>query len=460
MAGQVAAADFGLPELVPYYGPGPAPFAYPPLGIYAMGVALKLGIHPLSYLRWMPALFSLCAVVPLCLLCGRFTRSMAAVLCATILVSASPSAYTAHTLSAGVVRALAFGFMLWAMYFFLMAVEIGDSRRGVVAGIFLGLTALTHLFYGLVSGVWALANLLANPRRVTWAVAAATGALAALVIAPWVATVLARYGQGILAGAWRSHHNTDFMQLLLSPDGLQSWLWSNLAPLRKDSLLLLSLVLGIAFLLSRRRYGLPLALAAGVWIFAEGERFIVTMSAMAAAASVELRPAWLGRYRWSTLAVHALLAAATWTSAMRGLAHISGISPTLHESTFELGQFIQRNSSPQGTYLFVGNQDEAEWLPYVLRREPVYSKWGSEWLGTYYDESRRLMDVMHCQSLQNLACIEELLVRTGSPPPDILITRKGDDSFTNQLRESGAWELAGEVGRYLVWVIPGASRER
>ncbi len=42
MAQQIADANFVLPSMSPFYGPGGIPFAYPPLGLYLLAVFIKL----------------------------------------------------------------------------------------------------------------------------------------------------------------------------------------------------------------------------------------------------------------------------------------------------------------------------------------------------------------------------------------------------------------------------------
>ena len=65
IAEKIVDSNFQLPASIPHYGPGGIPLVYPPLGMYVFALAIKLGVPIWFYLRVIPAIFTLLAVVPL-----------------------------------------------------------------------------------------------------------------------------------------------------------------------------------------------------------------------------------------------------------------------------------------------------------------------------------------------------------------------------------------------------------
>lgn len=460
MSKDVAAANFALPEMTAFYGPGPIPFAYPPLGFYVMAVFLKTGLHPLAYMRWIPPLLSLAAIAPMFLLTEYLTRSSFAAVAACIVLASSPAVLSMHAFAAGAVRGLAFLLLLLGIHSFSAAIEERSTIGAAAAGTCFGLVVLTHLFYGLAFAVWAAAWVIANPGRRSMRAAAACLPIAAAIVAPWLATIVWRHGFTTLTAVVGSHGNTTFLAALGSLDGFGAWIWSNLRPLWQEPLLGMSAALGVLFLVLRRRLALPLAMAAGLWIFSEGERFTVMFAGLAAGALPEMGRMWPAGGRLPRVVAHALLGAATVSSAIHGFRAISGLSPRLHQNTLELADYVRLHTNAHATYLFVGTQDEAEWFPYLLQREPVISKWGAEWTGRYEQQQQYLRDVMRCQTLESLGCLSSIIGRPGVQEPDLLITRAGDDKLEAQLQESPSWAPEARFGRYLVWVSEPATDVR
>ncbi len=452
MAHQVLVSDFSLPLNVPFYGPGSIPFAYPPLGFYLMALFLKIGIHPYTYLRWMPPIFSLIALIPFYKLTERVSGSFFSASVVMIVLASSPELFALHSTAGGVIRALAYIFMLFAMEYYVRTINEWSLADSIVAGIFFGLSFLTHLYYGLVFLVWAVVWLLVkiNFQKVRGALI--TGVAALLVATPWLIVTLARHGLKIFNSVIESHGNTTFLSASLSLTFLSDWLAENLSVLTTEPLFLIWIIIGMVFLITERNYELPLFFLIAIWMFSEGGRFVVTISSILAAVGMARIKQKFVINKGYQFIIYLLFIISSMTSVIHGIQRNRLLSPWLHESTATLGTMVQNHTPVVYRYLFVGYPTEAEWLPYILQRTPLVSAWGSEWVGGYSEKIGMVRDAMSCESRQDFSCVKQLMTRSGSSEPEMIITRKGDKELTAQIISDPEWALEWEIGRYLVWM--------
>ena len=118
--------------------------------------------------------------------------------------------------------------------------------------------------------------------------------------------------------------------------------------------------------------------------------------------------------------------------------------------TFQLAQEVKQNLPPQKSYLALVRQDEAEWLPFLFQRQPLVSQWGSEWLGTY-DQQTNLMSRIHsCEMEQDWSCVENLI--SDQNYPGALITYVNDKSLNQQLLATNQWSQVYVNERYSFWM--------
>ncbi len=452
MAAEILAKNFSLPDIVHYYGPGPIPFAYPPLGLYLMALFYKTGIHPFTYLRFIPPILSFLALIPVCLMVRSSKGSWFAAGMSVVILASSPELYTLHAQSGGVVRALAFLFLLWAFFIFNRSVNEKRTDLSVLAGALFGLAILTHLLYGWVFVLWAAACMLAQPRLKNWRAGVPALFVGVMISAPWFVVITARHGLDVFKGAVASHGNLNALQSFQSPVTLFAWVGDNTSILFSEPVLAICLGLGLLHLILQRRYAMPLTLLFSLLFISEGARFVITLTAMIAAECTLLVIRSSSTQKILQVAAYSLLVVAAAAGSVQGWTSIIAIGPRLHESTISMGSYFQNQTQPQSKFLFVGFQEEAEWLPYLLQREPLFSKWGSEWLGDYNQQSAWLERINTCENHEDLACVENLIEGTHHPWPDYLITRKGDEKLTSQLEQSSRWSFIKEIGRYLIWM--------
>lgn len=451
MAEQISGNHYRLPETSPFYGPGGVPFAYPPLGFYVMAFTTDLfDVSFITYLRFFPPLFSLLSLIPLFLLVERMTSSYWAAFFSTAFILFSPILYFNHTWSAGVVRGLAFLLTVCGFYFFYRALQERHRLFAVAAGILLGFASLTHLFYGLFFALWAACLGFFMFHKAAWKITLLTFLAAALTGLPWLYLIVTRYGVQVFKYALSSHDNAAFLDVIQGGIGtLLSWLSAKFAgpPIPVVGFALSGFA--IIYLLCKRSFGIPAALLAMTLVLSpEGDRFLVLVVAVLIGVCFAAGMEWFGS-KWLRMALIGCVLLAVAQMARLGLTEVLGSVPVLHRNAFDVADFVEKNVPKNSRYLFIAGQAEAEWFPYVLKREPFVSKWGSEWLGTY-DEQRALQGrVAYCKDRQTVQCLKDLNLDVAAG--DIIVTKKSQKNLADELEASGSCKRMAVLGVYVVW---------
>lgn len=451
MAEQVSGNHYRLPEIIPFYGPGGLPFAYPPLGFYVMAFTIDLfDVSSVTYLRFVPPFLSLLSLIPLFLLVERITSSYWAAFFSTAFLLFSPILYYNHTWSAGMVRGLAFLLMMCGFYFFYRALQEDRILFAMAAGIFLGLTSLTHLFYGLFSALWAACLGIAMFRKSAWKITLLTFLAAALTGLPWLYLMVTRYGVQIFKYAFSSHDNAAFLEVIQGGAGtLLSWLSAKFVGVPIPVIGFALSVFAIIYLLYKRSFGIPAALLAMTLVLSpEGDRFLVLVVAVLIGVSFAAGMKWFG-LKWLRVALIGCVLLAITQMARYGLTEVLGSVPVLHRNAFDVADFVEKNVPENSRYLFIAGQAEAEWFPYVLKREPFVSKWGSEWLGTYNEQRTLQGRVAYCKDGQTLQCLKDLGLDVHAD--DIIITKKSQKKLADELEASGSCQRMAVLGVYVIW---------
>jgi hypothetical protein len=449
MAEKIVENGFSIPFEIPYYGPGGIPAAYPPLGMYLMAVFLKMGIPWSGYLRFAPPFLSLFAVISFYFLTEEITESFLSAGLASIFLVCSPEIFKTHTWAAGSIRALAFCFVLLSLRQFVRAIKQDRFIYAVTAGILLGFTLLTHLYYGLFWGIFAISWVIVNRR--SWRIIFIALGISLAVISPWVWIIISRYGVSVFQGAFASHGNRDFLSLLTSLPSVLTWFGGNLIPFVLNPFLAFCVISGGYVLVINRKYELLLALLGVLLVFSpEGARFVIALGAILAGASIDIinLPIFATK-KMQRMMLADLLAISFILSSVFGVRAIIGMKPAINEDTFPLADFIIENTPTDARYLLIADHDEAEWFPYLLQREPMISHWGSEWLGTYDEQVGLFVRVLSCRAEQSMDCLENLIKDIGKP--DFLITKKEDVALNHLLGAKYESRVYSEFEAYLVW---------
>jgi hypothetical protein len=456
MAEQIAESDFRLPHTSPYYGPGGIPFAYPPFGLYLLAVPIKLTGKYFIFLRFLPPLISLLALIPLFYLMRELSGSPVAGAITVVLTAASMDLYMAHAWAAGITRAPAFLFTLAFLYFQTLQLRTHSRSHQVLAGICLGLAAMSHLLYALFCFLWLAWSMLLDQKQVLPLKLKATFVIllvGTIMASIWLVPTILRHGVTVFVHAIGSHGAQASLFFWQDIFAMLNSLRNGLEPLTANIYLSILVLVGFVYLLFRRKYAFLLLFLVIVLIFPERERFVSFFGCMIAGMGLyglldRMYRTPNGQLKASALAVFAIpLIGMVWWNSLQQIAESS---PFLDGSTLEIAKEVQLISNPDANYLALLKQDEAEWLPFVFQREPLVAQWGSEWLGEYDRQIYLMSSLRACQKIQDWACIESLIDEIGTYP-DYVITYTSDRKLNAQLESLGQWEEVYRNSRYVLW---------
>ena len=281
MAEKIAESHFNLPLIIPFYGPGGIPFAYPPVGLYIMAIVTSIpGVSEFDYLRFAPPVFMLLATIPISLITFRYTRSRLAAVITPVIVAGAQRIFMIQGTSGGIVRGLAFLFAVLSIYFFLIGIQHEKRVNNILSGVWFGLTILTHLGYAEFVALFFAAYLFTHlfSRRV-WLTILITGGVSICLIAPWFIVIFQRYGLSVLAGAFQSHGNDYFILIWRDFQKLIPWLENSLRPLFRMQFFWGMIILGLIYSLFRGYKELLVWFALLLIVTSEGDRYLITVGA-------------------------------------------------------------------------------------------------------------------------------------------------------------------------------------
>lgn len=457
IAEKIAEANFELPISIPHYGPGGIPLVYPPLGMYVFALAIKMGIPIWSYLRLIPAIFTLLSVVPLYYFTLELVESKVASILAVVFVITAPAVYYTHVWAAGLVRALALFFCLTGLFFYVRSLRDFSWRNFLLAGISLGLVFTTHWLYVVFAALVGFACLIAAWKPSRPPIAFGILVLAMLVAAPWLVLILQRHGASNIVLAYSSHRIADFFLSLNEISATVQFIRDNLRHVTDNWFLTVLAFPGFIMLILRRKFHLPLAF---IFILFMGEASFYTeilAGMMAGAFSAEIFRLTPGLAVLKSTGISGLLklmpAMAVilcfMLSSLNGLSQIAQYQPEIDGHSLRMASFVRQNADPTATYLFIGRVNEAEWFPYLFDRTPVFAMWGSEWKGTYARQLEILIALRECQLQKSWACMEDIQ-QEQSVFPTLLV---GPNSrwLMQQIKDTHAWDLIYIDELYIVW---------
>ena len=478
MAVQIADANFALPASSPFYGPGGIPFAYPPLGLYLLAIFVKTTGSYYIFLRWLPPFLSLFSVLLTFFLAkqlflfpttSHFASGNAsgkeqvrprndgihpfAAMAIAILTAMSLDLHTAHVWSAGIVRAPAFVFTILFMYFYPAGIGQRSLKSVIFAGMFLGLAFLSHLAYGLFCIFWFIsASFFTRELMRSIRDAIIAGLVTALVVCLWVVPVVLTHGWDVFLGALNSHGGSQFISGSFHLVDLFRLLYFNLSPVLSNPLFAIFALVGLFYLLWHRQFRFVFFFFLITLFFPENARFVSWLGCFAAGYGLWFFSGqlsdWAGkyinipRYVWVALTLCIL-----WWNGYQSLARFS---PFLTESALDFQAKRAEIFQEDGAYLALLAQDEAEWLPFLLAREPLVSQWGSEWLGMYEEQTRLMSLFQGCRREKDWECVKTVVAGMDKAPR-FVITNRIEKKLNEQILADPLWEEVYANGRYIVW---------
>lgn len=184
-----------LPETV-LYNRTEIPFAYPPLSFYLVAFLTDLfNFNVLDVVRYMPLVFNILSIGTFVLLASRLIKDKVILLYTSVFFPLIPRSYEWLIMGGGVTRSVGFFFALIATYEANRILSKYDIRRFIYCSLFLSMTVLSHLEWG-ITGVVTVTLLILSKQfsRRGFVLIVALGAVVLLMTSPWWITVLTRHG--------------------------------------------------------------------------------------------------------------------------------------------------------------------------------------------------------------------------------------------------------------------------
>jgi hypothetical protein len=420
MARDLQSAHYHLPAFTSY-NEARIPYGYSPLGFYLAAAVDDL--TPLTLMdafRWLPLVASCLIVVAFAALARTLLASRAAVVASVVAFALVPRSFIWMLMGGGLTRSLGLLFALVTLRQLVRMYTTRSWRLVPSVAVAAALTVLSHLGTAPLVAFSGALFLLAYGRHRQAVLMSAVAAIGAAVLsAPWWATVLAYHGSGpfIAAGATGG----SIFRALDPADVVETLAHSGLGT--GESVLALIGMLGAL--------GFFYAMTMGDWVLPawwitiivmdarQGSSFAtVPISMLAGVAVVHLllpamrRPLGVtlrrnpGRARWTPAALLALfLGFSTLTALTRsprvigGLPDLVGLSPGEREAMAWVG----RETPASARVLVVAGtpweiDKNSEWLPVLGRRVSVATVQGYEWrpLGQFARKKREYIELQGC----------------------------------------------------------------
>lgn len=369
MIGDIRDAAFALPSFTTYNG-GDIPFAYPPLALY---VGAFLPIDPLTTLQWLPSITAAACIIPVYLIGSRMGSSSIG-LGAAAFYALAPFGWFWLIQGGGLTRSL-------ALLLALSTIAAALRGRAVAIGVLGGLTALTHPEAAIVAAV-AVAAILAVER--SWRTLVISAAISAVVVAPWIAVVVAQHGWDPLLAAGGARSVNPLVAMLSISGG-------------RPGALDLAAAIGL------------IALAAcGVrWLYAAAIATAVLVSTSVETHFAPLMAAGFGIVAGARDVPRPALAA-TGLLLLLGAGVSIGNPEPLGADDRALMSWIGGETPDAARFAVISDEvwsraDEAEWFPHLTGRVSVVTMQGREWLPNWQELNDERLELAGCQSL---GCIQ------------------------------------------------------
>lgn len=479
MARDLHATGFALPAYTTYNGDG-IPFAYPPLGVYLAAALAALGPWSLlDVFRFLPLALNLLTVGAVYLFARAWLGVTLAALLATLAFAYQPRSFLWLIMGGGVTRSLGMllGVLtLWQAY---TMYRRSQPRAVLLATLGMAGVVLSHLEMAAFTALSiVLLGLFYGRHRAGLLATATVAGGAAVLTAPWWATVAARHSAEVFLAAGSTGAEPDSALFLL----LLMWV-----PERWFSLVAVLAVVGAVVCLATRQYFPLVWLAAAFLLTPRGvpNRATLPVALLAVAGLVALLPwltrrprravplgdwrAWLNdaalagalQRRGVQLALLVFVLHATvigWVSARPTL---GALDADERAALAWVRAHLPADSAVLvvPTERFWGLDRVAEWLPALGERHSVATVQGSEWLpgGEFRRRIEASEQLVGCVS-QPPACLDQWASATGTEFTHVYIPKRAPAPLAAALSTDGLRAaLAGDRRYALRYDGPGAS---
>ena len=454
MAEKLLQNHFIPPLSVPFYDQGSVPFVYPPFGFYMAALATAAGIPMLDYLRGVSPLLGVFCLVVLYQFSLELSARRSKAILTVLFFCTSYEVFEKQVEAAGMVRGWALLFCLLCLLFMLKSIRTRGQNKNdlVLAALFLGLTALTHLSYLLFTLLLMVLFCVFTAPKSFYKYGLLILAGGMLIASPWVLQTLIRFGPQVYTGALKSHNNFALIDSLRQSKLLASnpffmfkdWLGTSLIGLA---------VLGVLAGVWKRQWAIVLGIILSYLYIGEGERFVVLLAAILVAdLCIDILDHILDsggkRLPFSLVCLSIIILIMNlflfnypdqWAS------------PTLNQSVILMTNWLKQNSPQQSSFILLSpDHNLGEWIPYLSSRTTLIGYWGSEWKESYPRDVDNWNRVASCTSNQLLSCFNQV-VTDNQLTPDYLISPRSYSTLSSQILQSHDWQLAYQNDQYLVY---------
>lgn len=399
------------------------PFTYPPLGFYVAAlVSDVLSIPEVQSLLWLPVLVNTLSIPIFYKLAVSMLEQRMPAALAALVFALSPRSFVWQVMGGGITRAFGVLFLLLMMG---QAVRLfrAPTRRGLLLTIFFGAASvLSHPQTALHAALGGLLVFLCFGRsRGGILHAAGIGLGTALLISPWMFTVLTRHGlDPFRSAAATSPRTLEAYLEVLRPGSLGEYLFIPV---------LLCALWGVLIVVRRREYFLPLWAALAVVVDPRGGEGIalypLAMLAGTGLLSLLARrdPAWqeprpFGQAMLLGLTLYLLIGAA--------ISDFQLLNTSLKPAHLEMLRWVDVNIEDGREFLvFTGREFSMsdplqEWFPALAGQHSITTIQGLEWtLGErffpWYDQVSEFQacadaDCIHAWAASNKVNFEYVVV--------------------------------------------------
>src|SRR5690242_4353078 len=202
MTAELQRAHYHIPAFTTYNSAN-IPFAYPPFGFYVSGMlADATSWDLLQIVRVLPLVVTCAALVAFCFLARAMLAERVAVIAAVTAFALVPRSFTWLVMGGGLTRAFGFLFTILALHQAYLLFTRRDLRFAVTAGVFSGLTPLSHLGTAPFLAASLVLFFVAYGRHTRGVTGMAIiGVVAIVVSAPWWLAVVHMHGFGPFVAA-------------------------------------------------------------------------------------------------------------------------------------------------------------------------------------------------------------------------------------------------------------------
>lgn len=204
----IQAAHYALPSYVSYGGLQ-IPLTYPPLGFYVAAIISDLAhLSTLAVLHYVPVVVSILTIPAFYLVARAFLKSRTTAVFALFIFSVLPFSFMWHIMGGGITRAFGFLFAVLAVHQLFLLYNQPRNRNVVLASVFSSLTILSHPVEAVFVVLSAIALLIWYGRnREALRNSLFVGLGTAIIIAPWLGTMILWHGIGPFINAFSAGSN-------------------------------------------------------------------------------------------------------------------------------------------------------------------------------------------------------------------------------------------------------------